>query len=198
VSLSTIHTRTAGAAECRILGVRLLPLRVGHLLHLEAEEVDPVRTPADLATAIRICSMPPSEWVAWKGSALTPFRLLVWGRALGQWDFAEKLALWKEYVRWHTELPVMKLSGNARESHIPAYRFTRVKLMRLGYRPHEVDDATYLDALWDLAAAAEIDGRAEAMDGTEADLDAAALAVDAEEIKRKATEELLAELKGKP
>lgn len=194
MSVAQLHARSSRPGDFRILGVRLLPLMVGHLRHLEAEDVDPVRTPGDLGTAVRICSMPPDRWLRWRDSALAPVRLAVWGRRLGQWDFQDKLALWADYVRWNTELPVLKFKGDGRESVLPSYRFTRVKLMRMGYGVSCVDSTPYLDALWDIAAAAELDGTAEALDATAEDLEKLS-AQDLSEVARRATEELAAKLR---
>lgn len=190
MSIATLHARSTQPAEFKILGVRLVPLMVGHLRHLEAEGCDPVRTPADLGTAIRICSMPPDRWTAWSGSALTPLRLMLWGRRLGVWDMEDKARLWADYVRWHTELPIFTGRGDASDSVLPSYRFTRVRLLRLGYRVEEIDRTTYLDAMWDLMAAAELDGQGEAKAGTEEDLEREIASTDIEGIKRQAAEEL--------
>lgn len=190
MSIATLHARSSRAEEWRILGIRLVPLTVGHLRHLEAEECDPVRTVGELGTAIRICSMPASEWPAWSRGRWTPARLAMWGRLLGKWDFGEKLALWSDYVRWHTELPVIRMKGDGRESVLPSYRFTRVKLLRLGYGWRDIDDVPYLDALWDITTAAELDGIGEALAGTEDDMDREAASVDWDRVVADATREL--------
>ncbi len=194
MNVAALHSRTVKQSDFRILGVRLLPLKVGHLRHLESEDCDPVRTPADLGTAIRICSMPPARWAAWSRSPLTILRLFIWGRRLGAWDFADKVSLWADYVRWHTELPLFTAKGQAADSVLPSYRFTRVRLLRLGYSAAEVDDVPYLDAMWDLMTAAALDGRGEAKDGNEEDLEREIHSTDIEAIKLAAAEELRREL----
>lgn len=153
-----------------------------------------MRTPGDLGTAVRICSMPADRWLAWRDSVWAPVKLAIWGRRLGQWDFQDKLGLWADYVQWNTELPVLKFKGDGRESVLPSYRFTRVKLLRMGYAASEIDSTSHLDALWDIAAAAELDGTAEALGATESELEDLS-AQDLSEVARQATEELAAKLR---
>lgn len=170
-------------------------MTVGHIRHLEDEDCDPVRNPGELATAVRICSMPARKWWAWKDARTTPLVLSVWAKLLGTWDFVEKLELWAEYVRWHTEMPVMKFRGSGRESALPSYRFTRVKLLRLGYSPRDIDDTPYLDALWDITAAMEMDGSGESLGCTETELDEYCEATDFDAMAKQAAERLAEKLR---
>lgn len=188
--IGLLHGRAAGVARCRILGVRLVPLLVGHLRHLEDEGCEPVRTPAELGTAILICSMPPRKWKRWRNSRWALVKVALWSRLIGKWDFAEKLSLWCDYVRWHTEMPVFIGKGEGRRSELPSYRLMRVRLMRLGYHPHEIDLLPYQDALWDLLAASEIDGAGEVKPYTQAEMDEQAASIDWEKVKRDAVEGL--------
>lgn len=194
--ISLLHARSSRRERFRILGVELLPLAVGHLRHLEAEGCDPVRTPADLGTALMICARPPERWASWSSSPLTKWRMALWAIVRGTWDFGEKLALWSDYIRWHTEAPVFTAKGEASESALPSYRLMRVRLMRLGYRATEIDSTPYLDALWDLMAAAELAGDGKAAQYTERELDEQTTTIDWDDVRRQATERLAAELKG--
>lgn len=169
---SDLHARVGVREEWRILGLRLLPLTIGHVDMMERFGVESAETATDLATALIICSRPWREVLPFFQSRLLPWRLFKWKWAVGPWEFLEKRAMFAEYMRRNTELPMLELKGESSNSGTPFTRHLRaVLLSRLNYRPETVMDALFLDALWDYVAIGELNGSLKVRDISEDEIE---------------------------
>ena len=169
---SDLHARVGLHEEWRILGLPMLPLTIGHVDMMERFGVDGATNATELATALIICSRPWREVMPFFQSRRLTLRLLVWKWALGPWDFAEKAAMFSEYIKSQTELPMLELKGESSKSGTPFCRHLRaVLLSELNYRPETVMDALFLDAMWDYVALGELKGTIKVRDVSEDEME---------------------------
>ena len=178
-----LHARTVVSEDFRILGVRLLPLTLGHVAVLNHLGCINPTNPGELGLAVFVCSMRHDKVMMKLRSSLFPMRMWFWQRRLGVWDFREKLAMFQEYLAHHMEMPEVISKGEVGECFIPAAQCYRVILLsRLGYSPKDVDFAPYLQAKWDFITLQELEGKADVMDFTGSDLDEIQAGIDVEAV----------------
>ena len=170
---------TATAAEPHvILGVRLLPLTVGHALELERHGLSTVATPAQLATAILICSRPPHQLAATLADPLLPLKMKwwLWRASPVRWsrfwrtgpvNWAEKLRAWHSFFDEHTQTPATstRRKGTAYSSRTPFLQHLKVTLQsKLNYSPAEALACPFVQAVWDYFTYHEQQGSIEIVD----------------------------------
>lgn len=187
MTAAELHARTVVSEEFRILGVRLLPLSLGHVAVLHHLGCMSPSNPGELGLAIFVCSIRHDLVMSKLRSPLFPLRMWLWQWRLGVWDFREKLAMFHEYLAHNMEMPEVISKGEAGECFIPAAQCYRVILLsRLGYSPKEVDFTPYLQAKWDFITLQELEGKADVMDFTGTDVDEMQSSLDVEKIQEQA------------
>lgn len=161
-----------------ILGVRLRPLSVGHLLYLARFGIADVDDAGKLITALLVCSRRVEEiqpaledpWLKlkmnvwlWRASKISfPF---FWLR--GGINWREKFALWDAYRAAHTRIPLTatRREGSGFQSNIPFLQHLKVTLQsKLNYSPSEALDCPFSAAVLDYYTLHEIEGAVEILD----------------------------------
>jgi hypothetical protein len=149
-----------------ILGRRLEPLSIGHLLFLQRFDCDPVLTLDQLLRAVYICCRPPGEvGAALSDRSLRP-KLRAWARAIGPFNLPAKLKLWRDYVEHHITARPQLLQeeepGGGPVLGAPWLQHLKVTLIsKLGYTHTEALSIPYGQAIWDYYTFWENAGRAE-------------------------------------
>ena len=85
-------------ADTVLLGKRLKPLTLGHLLLLERFDALPVEDPDSLVFAVLVCSHDYDELLPLIGGRFTGLAIRVWRWRQGEIDWPEKFKLWQEYI----------------------------------------------------------------------------------------------------
>jgi len=174
VTARELHARLAGGESAEVLGLRLVPLTIGHVRLMDFLGCSDMRNPEEVALCVLVCSRPESTVLAFLRSPLLPIRLLIWKLYLGAWEPVEARKRVLEYIQRHTELPFHVVKGESGPScPIPGHQMIRTRLIsQLGYRPESVDGTPFLQALWDLRTLDVMRGAVEMMDYSTADLEA--------------------------
>lgn len=147
-----------------VLGQRLLPLSIGHMLILDRLELWDVQTPENLILAVSVCSQPAEDYEGFYSSWRAILaRLWVWRvrRIVNDLiQFQERARIFREYITEHTEWPeYTSTSDTESDSIIPFCQSLRVTLIsKLGYSPCEVNRTSYKQAVWDYLTYCEQEG----------------------------------------
>lgn len=149
-----------------ILGKRLEPLSIGHLLALERFGCDPVVTLDQLIQAVIICSRPPDQIPAAFSDRWLRFKLWFWAWRLGKFNPADKIDLFHEYLHEHTrhgpEIMSEEDETGGPTCGAPWLQHVKVTLTsKIGYSPAEALAAPYAVAIWDYYTYWESEGRAD-------------------------------------
>ena len=171
MTAAELHSRLTGGQHFECMGLRLVPLTLGHMRLMDHLGCSNVGDPSTLGLAALVCSRPHGKVLSFLRSRLMPLRLMIWRRYMGNWSFETEIAKFSAYIRHNTELPIItpKGKGEPTENPIPSHQSLRVLLLsRLNYSPDSVDDVHYLQALWDVATLNVISG---AMDMADMDDD---------------------------
>lgn len=142
----------------RILGKRLKPLSVGHLILLEYIESpfisgSPVST-GDLVNAIFICSRSFEETMeAWQDKG-TSHKITEWGKRVGPFDLEEKCKLFQEYVGYYHRWPESdsKHEGNGKLGSPEYAVILDVLQSDLNYSESDAINMPYNKAAWKCSA----------------------------------------------
>jgi hypothetical protein len=197
VTARELQLRAVCPDSFTVLGRRMRPLALGHLPLLQKYEADVLRGPAELSSAVLICSMRPRDVVPFSQSRWFELGMALWRRRTGAWDFEKEKEAFEGYWEYHTELPEVTFrAGNGAESVIPFSQHLRMVLIaRLGYDPEKVEEVSYLQARWDYISYCEFEGWAavhdftgDAIDQAMQDLDLDAIAAAGAAILRRAEE----------
>lgn len=161
-----------------ILGLRLKPLTLGHLLYLSRFGVEQVNDVGSLITALMICSrsfeqiqptlddplfsLKTNFWL-WRVSKKSwPF---FWRR--GGIDWRDKFKRWDAYYAAHTVTPkaVAKRSGASMASNVPFLQHLKVTLQsELNYSPREAMGCAFNIAMLDYYTFHELQGNVDVVD----------------------------------
>ena len=162
-----------------ILGIRLKPLAVGHLLYLQRFGVESVNSEGELVTALLVCSRSVEEiqptldspllalkirWWLWRVSKVN--WLFFWRR--GYIDWPDKIARWESYFKEHTSTPSIasKRDGNGDfKSKVSFLQHLKVVLQsKLNHTPSEALNAPFSSAVLDYYIFHECEGSVEIVD----------------------------------
>lgn len=167
-----LHARLAGGESAEVLGLRLVPLTIGHVRLMDFLGCSDMRNPEEVALCVLVCSRPQGKVLAFLRWFL-PVKLLIWKLYLGAWEPVEARKRVLEYIQRHTELPFHIVKGESGPAcPIPGHQMIRTRLIsQLGYRPESVDGTPFLQALWDLRTLDVMRGSVEMMDYSTADLE---------------------------
>lgn len=148
----------------RVLGQRLLPLTIGHMLILDRLDIWDVRSPENLILAVTVCSQPAEDYERF----FTSWRAVLarlWTRKARRIlsdpvQFEERARLFREYIEENTEWPEYTSSSDTgSDSIIPFAQSLRVTMIsKLGYRPEDVNGTPYKQAVWDYLTYCEQEG----------------------------------------
>lgn len=163
---------TAAPAPWVIMGQRLQPLTIGHLIYLERFDCSPVKTTDQLVTAIVICSQPVEEVLDTLQDPWLHLKVGFWRWRLGRKiDWVAKLKLWGQYLKDGSRPPTVILksdSNGMKHSRTPFLQHLKVTLQsKLNYTPAEAFAAPFSQALWDYYTLHEIEGTMEIADPEE-------------------------------
>ena len=161
-----------------ILGVRLRPLSVGHLLYLSRFGISDVDDAGKLITALLVCSRRVEDIQPALEDPLLDLKLNVWlwrasnKRWLTLWrrggiDWREKYARWDAYYAAHTRIPTTatRREGAGFQSNVPFLQHLKVTLQsKLNYSPSEALDCPFSVAVLDYYTLHEIEGAIEILD----------------------------------
>lgn len=173
-----------------ILGLRLRPLSIGHLILLHRLESPFVVSEApgalsigDLALACLICSQTYAQGVELLDQEDLAKQLFKWGlRATRQhgwriwcpWLYQpikleEKFGLFSEYLKYHMEVPCYSVeSGKSRGIEAPAWQVIRVVLLsKTNLTDGEILDRPYRLCMTDFLTLRAIEGQLNFEDSTE-------------------------------
>lgn len=191
VNARELHARLAAGESAEVLGLRLVPLTIGHVRLMDFLGCSGLRTPDEVALAAIVCSRPQDRVLPFLRSRLLPVRLHVWRAYLGAWDATEAKEKLLAYIKRQTELPLTIIKATPTNCPIPSHQIIRARLLsELGYNPDQIDGTTYLQALWDIRTLDVMEGRVEMMDTTEEEASAAAEAINWESVVKTAEKTL--------
>lgn len=184
-----LHARLAADESAEVLGLRLVPLTIGHVRLMDFLGCSSLRTADEIALAAIVCSRPQDRVLPFLRSALLPIRLHVWGAYLGAWDPAEAKEKLMAYLKRHTELPVTIIKATPTNCPIPPHQIIRSRLLsELGYNPDQIDGTRYLQALWDIRTMDAINSRIEMLNRSEEDQAAFEESIDWDEVRKRGAE----------
>jgi hypothetical protein len=171
-SESEIFLRLTIPEPTVILGQELLPLSIGHLLYLDRLGLSPPTEPADLLSAILICTRTVDDvlptlqdrWLELKIRVwlfrVSPFRKIDWDDAM------EKFA---NHIEAGTDAPsaisLHDSGGSINESGTPFLQHMKATLQsRLNYTPAEAINCSFAQAIWDYYSWHESEGNVRVAD----------------------------------
>jgi len=165
------YLNTAVPEPMAILGQRLHPLSIGHLLLLDRFGCVPVNSSDSLITAVLICSRPVDDVVPTLEDRWLPLKLWILRWRLGEVDWTAKIKLWEQWLTEQTSAPtVIKKTegGDLKHSATPFLQHLKVTLQsKLNYSPAEAFAAPFSQALWDYYVFHELEGTMEIADAEE-------------------------------
>jgi len=190
VTASEIHARVSERETAECMGLRLVPLTLGHARLLDHLGCAGLASASEVALAVLVCSRPQERVLAFLGSPLLPIWLWVWSLALRAWDAEDARSKLDAYLRRHTELPHIirpESKGGGFRCPIPHHQMIRcVLLSRLNYGPEQIYGTLYLQALWDVSSLDVREGRIAMLDMTDDDMDAMDAGIDWEALEKRA------------
>ena len=167
-----------------ILGIRLLPLSIGHLtilhsLHSPFVTDEKAVTIGDLVLAVVICSRTYEEGIKALDSDDLGKQVEKWGKQLrgrGRWfgwfrkpieiNWPEKLKMFSDYMSDHLKAPDYSYDpSKSREVKCPIYQMIRVTLLHeMNLTESEVLNRPYAQAMWDYITLKTIQGQVNLID----------------------------------
>jgi len=152
-----------------ILGRRLRPLSIGHILLMQFQELAYVSeeeikaTMDDLIAGVLICSMRFREYQEFLQLEDLGHELKRAGQALDLTELPEKFRLFAEYLDQGTESPEIEIPETVQNNILlgtPWLQSLRICLMaKLHVGPEETFDYPYRQALWDCFSLREAEGK---------------------------------------
>ena len=154
-----------------LLGRKLKPLTIGHLLLLERFDCLPTHERDQLVLAILIASHNHDEVLPLFEDRFWDLRMRVWRWRLGKFDWMEKFQLWDDYFQRSMATPcaISKKDSDAlSNSATPFLQHLKCTLQaKLGYSPTEVLNTPYSQAIWDYYTFHEMEGSVDIADAEE-------------------------------
>lgn len=168
-----------------LLGHKLLPLSVGHLILLHrikspfvSDETAGQAEISDLALAVLICSMTFEDGVSMFKSGRAQDYAKSWGkRVAGGWlpwtrraiIWPEKFALFCEYIKGGTQMPVWKVSSGCESGcgpvNLPSFQVVKVELMRkTSLTESQILNRPWSLCLYDFLTIRAMDGQVDIID----------------------------------
>ena len=171
-SESEIYLRLTIPEPTIILGQELLPLSIGHLLYLDRLGLAPPETPAELVSAILICTRTVDDALPTLQDNWLELKVRVWLFRVSpfspiDWDAA--LRGFADYISTGTEAPsainLHDEGGSIEESGTPFLQHVKATLQsRLNYTPAEAINCAFTSAIWDYYAFHESEGNVRVCD----------------------------------
>jgi hypothetical protein len=166
VTAAELFRRMTLPTRFRVFGLRLVPFTVGHARLLDRIELDEINDGASCLLAAKLCSMPAEQSERWICSRFIGLRMLLLAAGRGGMirsaDQVNKaVQVFAQYLDESTRVPVWESrgEGESRSLGTPfAQHLRSVMLSKLGYSPAEVDQTTYLQAMWDYIGYMEAEG----------------------------------------
>ena len=152
------YLRHALAEPNVILGQELLPLSIGHLLHLDKLSLLPATTPDKIMLAVLICTRETADIIPTIQDPWLWLKIRIWLFRVSPFreiDWGEKMIAFSDYINEGTETPsIISLSEGGKnslaESGTPFLQHVKSTLQsRLNYSPTEALDCSYVQAMWD-------------------------------------------------
>jgi hypothetical protein len=159
VTFKDLTDRCVLPLRFKVCGMRLRPLTIGHLALLEALEVKLPDTLPDLWLAAVVCSKPSRVFL--RRLSLPGLIVRTWFsyERMRFYRFEREAAKWADYLVHNTEPPEVVLTGKLNRCTTPWLQHLRtILLAKLGYRPVDIDDTPYAQALWDYYGWLEAEG----------------------------------------
>lgn len=151
-----------------LLGRKLRPLSLGHLLYLERFGCLPANDPDKLVLATIICASRFEDILPTLTDPWRDWRISVWRWRIGEPDWQSKYKIWEDYFSAHTSGPSVinkKERDSAEMSGTPFYQHLKVTLQaKLNYTPAEAINCPFGQALFDYYAFHEMEGNVEVCD----------------------------------
>jgi len=175
-----------------ILGVRLRPLSLGHLIWLERLGLDDVESMGHLALAVLVCSHKYEDIPAALDDRWLNFKMMLWRTWHRKADEAKTVALFADYIATHTVRPKVsvKEGQGGGEGGAPFLLHVKIVLQsKLNYTPSEAMNCPFNQAALEYYAFAELEGGLTISDEKkDAEMQAQADALDREALIQKAKE----------
>jgi len=182
--LSESYYEAALPEPFTILGLRLRPLSMGHLIILNRIgspfvcDTEKLTGLGDLAVACLICSKTYQEGAALLSDTDLPVALYRWGRRLTKphwWskrreiDLQEKFSLFADYIKSATEIPEHYWTQDGGSSvEAPMAQTVKVQLlMKTSLTESELLDRPWRLCLWDMLTIRAMEGQLRFIDGIE-------------------------------
>lgn len=151
---------------CVILGLKLEPLTLGHLIHLERFGLTQPHRPDEIALAVLICSRPVADILPTLNDPWLGFKLRLWLWRVSPFsaiDWPAKAAAFEDYTEEHIDAPAAVSTsderGSLRDSGTPFLQHLKVTLQHgLNYSHAEAMALPYAQALWDFYTYHELQG----------------------------------------
>lgn len=167
-----------------ILGLRLRPLSLGHMILLHRIDSPLVKGGniiiGDMAVAALICSRTYEDGIAALDDPSLPSKLIKWGYKL---THPHRIAFWKyepidlkaistlftDYIEYHTKVPCyLTKNDDATSIGAPQEQLVKINLlMKLHLTESEIMNRSWRLCLWDLLTLKAIEGQLEFMDEDE-------------------------------
>ena len=154
-----------------ILGRKLKPLSVGHLLILHRIGCLPVDDNDSLLLSVLVCSEDATKlddifedpWLDWK--------IRIWRMFLGEPDWLRCHELWLDYFQLHMRMPEHRSTRENKSGGLPsALPFLQMLCVTLqskcNYSPTEARTVPFQQAIWDYLSYHELEGNVEILDMT--------------------------------
>lgn len=158
------YARAAIPDPYRILGLRLRPLSLGHLLLLQRfncaflADLPTTVTKADLLLGVLICSMRPDAFLDFLESRGFVRAVAEWGKKIKKFDFAAKAELFRQYLSTALQEPeyIALQPGSDEGDWVQSLKLTLTT--RLGYTDAEAWELPISKALAEYYKLAEAEG----------------------------------------
>jgi hypothetical protein len=171
-SESEIFLRLTIPEPTIILGQQLLPLSIGHLLYLDRLGLAPPETPAELVSAILICTRTVDDALPTLQDNWLELKIRVWlfrVSPFGQIDWDDAMEKFANHIGAGTESPsaisLHDSGGSIEESGTPFLQHVKATLQsKLNYTPAEAINCAFTSAIWDYYAFHESEGNVRVAD----------------------------------
>jgi hypothetical protein len=148
----------------RILGLRLQPFSLGHLLLLQRfdcaflADTPTTATKADLILGVLVCSMRPVEFLDFLESPSFVREVATWGKKIKKFDFTAKAELFRQYLAAALQEPeyIAIQPGGEEGDWVQALKLTLTT--RLGYSDAEAWEMPISKAFSEYYKLAEAEG----------------------------------------
>lgn len=136
--MSAAYFRAAIPEPYQILGVKLRPFSLGHFIHMARHDVafvsekPAVAELSDLILGIQICSVTYEGFMEWIYSANVAEEMKEWGRKAKDFDFDEKVKLFREYIAEGSKQPPIFFEEEPKQSGAHWTQSLKVGLQGMG------------------------------------------------------------------